>query len=502
MDKTPTGSAPRHSDGGKGGALAALLAAAAAVVLSLLLLLHVRGMNGPWYWVWGWFVMPPAIWYPWMLVAALPLGLAGLIELWRARHANQSASRRLARVASLFMLGLAVIAMKYMAMTCVYPHFDSMRIAAIVMDPNTTDYYTDAAAINSIYPDWSWLGRYKDMLPRINMHSQSKPPGPVAFHMLFIRAFGYGPHGATVDGIVLAVLAALSVPAVYWLLYVLSGDAAVAITGAAMLALCPGFVLIYPMLDAAFVAPVAVLLATWHLAIWRDGPRAWAWALLCGIVLAFTVFLAYTPLVIGFFMAGDLLLAFFLRPASSSLPAQLMGRILLVLVGVGVLYLPLFYTTGFDPLSTFRAAWRLQHDVLKAIKRPYPWTILFDLTDFVFSAAWIVLIPIAMTIARRLRWPGNGTAASASTANSPRLLNWLVALALAQPIVVAVAGLVQTETARVWNFMLPMLLLPAALEVARWRPWARGLFYASMLLLLLVIGQNMQFVQPVPLFQR
>jgi hypothetical protein len=201
-------------------------------------------------------------------------------------------------------------------------------------------------------------------------------------------------------------------------------------------------------------------------------------------------------------MAGDLLLAFFLRPASSSLPAQLMGRILLVLVGVGVLYLPLFYTTGFDPLSTFRAAWRLQHDVLKAIKRPYPWTILFDLTDFVFSAAWIVLIPIAMTIARRLRWPGNGTAASASTANSPRLLNWLVALALAQPIVVAVAGLVQTETARVWNFMLPMLLLPAALEVARWRPWARGLFYASMLLLLLVIGQNMQFVQPVPLFQR
>jgi hypothetical protein len=485
-----------------GGAAFALLAAGAAVVLSALILLHVRGMNGPWYWFWGWFVMPPEIWYPWMLVAALPLGLAGLIELWRARHAGHSASRRLGRAASIFMLGVAVIAMKFMAMTCVYPHFDPMRISAIVMDPHSTDYYTDAGAINSVYPDWSWLGTYKDWLPSTNMHTQSKPPGPVAFHMLFIRAFGYGSRGATVDGIALAVLAAPSVPAVYWLLLVLSGDAAVAMAGASMLALCPGFILIYPTLDAALVAPVAVLLATWHLALWRDGPRAWAWALLCGVVLAFTVFMAYTSLVVGLFMAGDLLLALFLRPASSSLPAQLIGRILLVFVGFGVVYLPLFVTTGFDPLSTFRAAWNLQHQVLGAIKRPYPWTILFDLTDFVFSAAWIILIPIALTIAYRLRAPRASAAIASSIVSSPRLLNWLLVLALAQPVVVAAAGLVQTETARVWNFMLPMLLLPAALEVARWRPWARGVFYASMLLLMLVIGQNMQFVQPVPRFGR
>jgi hypothetical protein len=379
-----------------------------------------------------------------------------------------------------------------MAMTCVYPHFGPMRIGAIVNDASSTSYYTDAAAIATVYPDWSWLGTYKDLLPRTNMHTQSKPPGPVAYHMLFIRAFGYGLHGAEVDGIVLAVLAALSVPAVYWLLLVLSGDASVAMTGASMLALCPGFVLIYPTLDAALVAPVAVALATWHLALWRDGPRAWAWALLCGIVLAFTVFMAYTPLVVGFFMAGDALLALFLRPPNSSLPAQLVGRILLALVGVGLFLLPLYLTTGFEPLSAFLAAWHL----------PYPWTILFDLTDFVFSAAWIILIPIALTIAHRLRAPRASAAIASSIVSSPRLLNWLLVLALAQPVVVAAAGLVQTETARVWNFMLPMLLLPAALEVARWRPWARGLFYASMLLLMLVIGQNMQFVQPVPRFGR
>jgi hypothetical protein len=138
--------------------------------------------------------------------------------------------------------------------------------------------------------------------------------------------------------------------------------------------------------------------------------------------------------------------------------------------------------------------------VLDAIKRPYPWTILFDLTDFVFSAAWIILIPIGLTVARRVKTSRASTVVTPSNVPSGRLLNWLLVLTLAQPLVVAVAGLVQTETARVWNFMLPMLLLPAAIEVARWQPWARGVFYASMLLLLVVIGQNMQFVQPVPVF--
>jgi len=64
------------------------------------------------------------------------------------------------------------------------------------------------------------------------------------------------------------------------------------------------------------------------------------------------------------------------------------------------------------------------------------------------------------------------------------------------------ASLKARQYTRVWNFLLPMLLLPATLEVAHWRSWARGLFYASMLLLLLVIGQNMQFVKPVPGFSR
>jgi len=72
----------------------------------------------------------------------------------------------------------------------------------------------------------------------------------------------------------------------------------------------------------------------------------------------------------------------------------------------------------------------------------------------------------------------------------------LVLLCVAQPIVVAVIGILQSETARAWNFMLPLLLIPAAMELARWPQPARAVVLIAMLAILLVVGHHMVFMVP------
>ena len=49
----------------------------------------------------------------------------------------------------------------------------------------------------------------------------------------------------------------------------------------------------------------------------------------------------------------------------------------------------------------------------------------------------------------------------------------LVVLALAQLVLVAATGLLPGETARVWSFMFPLLMMPVGLELARWPMKAR-----------------------------
>ena len=69
-----------------------------------------------------------------------------------------------------------------------------------------------------------------------------------------------------------------------------------------------------------------------------------------------------------------------------------------------------------------------------------------------------------------------------------------VAACLLQVLLVAVAGLIPAETARVWLFMVPLLMLPVGLELAEWTPRARWSVYAALWGLMVLVGQNMMFL--------
>ena len=79
--------------------------------------------------------------------------------------------------------------------------------------------------------------------------------------------------------------------------------------------------------------------------------------------------------------------------------------------------------------------------------------------------------------------------------NLARRLIWaLGGLLVFGLVLVAVTGLLQLETARVWNFMLPLLMIPVGLELGSWTNWQRIAVYATLCLATAAIAQNVKFI--------
>jgi hypothetical protein len=58
---------------------------------------------------------------------------------------------------------------------------------------------------------------------------------------------------------------------------------------------------------------------------------------------------------------------------------------------------------------------------------------------------------------------------------------------------VGLLGLIRCETARVWTFMLPMLMLPVGLELARWEFRWRTTVFAALFILTVAMWHSMTF---------
>ena len=67
-------------------------------------------------------------------------------------------------------------------------------------------------------------------------------------------------------------------------------------------------------------------------------------------------------------------------------------------------------------------------------------------------------------------------------------------LFLFQILTVAVSGLLRTETARVWIFLLPLLMFPIGNELAGWRFFPRLAVYFCLWFLMSSVLQNMSLI--------
>lgn len=436
------------------------------VTMALLagLVMHVPGLNGPWYWQWQWRRLG------WGLYAMLAAGaLPFFVAQWLFRR---SVARRM--VVCLGLLMLSLVALEFLAMAGQSPPFGLSRLTNIVNSPTATSYFTDAVFLSD-QPDW--LRRYSELLPSLSLHSQTKPPGPILYYLAFVRVFG--SSAAPIAGATLGLLAALGVPAVYRLMDSAGLSGGTAFAGASLAALSPGLILFFPEFDQIYPMLSCGLVVSWVSAL-RSGRSSSAAA--CGLWLAVACLFTYNLLVLGVYLVGYGVWAWRCDATTIGRTIRQGTLALAVLVCCGLLT---WATTGFDPITAFGTSWHLQRQLLGEIPRPYPATAFYDVTDFALGMGWI---PFGLAGLGTCRWVRVRPLKDLPTALA--LLAWL------QILVVTALALLPGETARVWLFMFPLLLIPAAGALDHFRSGARQVVYVCLCLLLTGICQNMVFIEP------
>jgi hypothetical protein len=433
---------------------------ALTIVMVALVELHVRGVNGPWYGVITWRRYPAVRAYPLMLLCAVPSLLA--VVVWPRMR------RFRAMLLLLPMLG-AMAGKLVFAELRSEPGPHLVFISQAVQDRLAVSYYIDAVALSNFH---GWLADFPSIMPMLNLHSKTKAPGNILFYMAFIKTLGHSDRTALIAGIVMGAIATLSIPACYWFLRVLVENEMVAFFGACFMGLCPGFVLFFPASDPAYPFLSCTIGACWILALKRDRI---VWSIATGVIAAAILLISFNVLVFGLFLAAYALFV-------SGRPIATIAKHAGVALGVCVVLCgALWLTSGYDPIATFAYAWQNQHALLAehAGDRPYPNTAWNDLLDFALGSGWISFLLAGFTIATTVRtgWRDRPTR--------------IVLLCAALPVLTAISALLAAETARVWNFMYPLLMAPVGIELARQRLVQQLIVVTCLAVILAAICRNM-----------
>ena len=435
-----------------------------AVIMTALVLLHVRGVNGPWYWKWSWRRLP---W--WMFAAMLPALAPFVVAQWMFARGRV----RIA-LAGLFITSFA---MQLSAIAC--QPGGIVRLPLLVANPSVTSYWIDASVL-LVRPDFGISGMLTnfDLLqPLLHVHAKYKPPGLILYYQFWIVLLGL-EGSAWVGGLGVALLAAAATLGTFALIRFYSrGETTAAFCGASFLALCPSLVLFLPQFDQAYLVLACGILLTWGRAA-RD--LDWRAAVACGALLALATFCSYIFLTLGCFILLYWLLLAADRGVDHWLRAAVNGAI--ALGTAVVLYALLWAWTGFDPIATFDSIAREQMRDLIPLTRPFPRHILFDVLDFALASGWIGFLLVLFFLARTGRRIVDRT---------PR--NRLALVALLHIGTVALAALLPGETARLWTLMLPLLMAPIGCELAHWPARARMTVFACLFVVTVAVGQNMLF---------
>ena len=474
--------ASRFSDGTK---LAVVLFS--TLVLRALLTNHVDGLNGPDYWDWSWRTMDGYRLFPAMLAAATPFFLAQYLH-----HRRSIGSFTV----PLLALMLSTLALQLTAVGIQKKPFGFERITQRVMHPITTSYYTDATSFTSLN---DWLQSFPDSLMSYHTHSRNKPPGPILYYVFLQRILGVTPRAAAAGGLLVAVLAALSIPACYTLIKLSTeGNREAAFFGASFLALCPGLLLFFPQFDQVYPILTCGLIGSWFLALRGD-------RLVCsvayGALLSIVFFVSYSLLVLGFSLA--LYAVFFVRERPWQNGVIAVKHVFVALGTFAGLYGVFWLFTGFDPVETFRQSLANQAVLAARLDRPYPQSIFFDLTDFALGSGWISVILTFFFLWRKtVGTNADDDAETGAESGESRPMSGsrhdpslaMSLLFLFQILTVAVSGLLRTETARVWIFLLPLLMFPIGNELAGWRFFPRLAVYFCLWFLMSSVLQNMSLI--------
>jgi hypothetical protein len=447
----------------------AALVVGLALVLALLLDRHVQWMNGM-LWIRPWCQRSPLWVVPLFLACCLPL--VGAVWLRERKPGGREGLCVPALALTCFLL-------MYAATCCFEGAYEPARLPRAIEHEYVTSYFLDASQLREI-PDF--LARFPELMDSLHLHSENKPPGAILYFMGFIEAFGYD-DAASLSGLGIGVLAALTVVSTWWMVITLTESRDAAFAAAVLVALCPSLVLSLPLMDQVMPNFTCLLVASWTIALRRNSP--WA-AVLFGVALAGAVMFTPLVLVVGAFLAAVTLLHLAPRAERRARALQT-GRLVAVVAAVFVgIFLSLHALTGFDLIATYREVLGSKHDWSpeltrqELLGRPYWKAVISDPWEFLLGTGWVIGLLALLRAVDALR---------------DRKGLWaLELLALAQIGLMPLLSFVRGESARLWLFLVPLLALPAGIELARWNPRQRAAAFAGLFLVLTSIYLNMRFV--------
>ncbi len=335
-----------------------------------------------------------------------------------------------------------------------------------VQSPLATSYFNDAAdLIHQPVPMRNFLGTYPSRMPHFHYHTRNKAPLAILYYYVILRMFP-NPDTAALIGACCSAHWGLAIPTTWYMIKVLIADDRAAPEGITYFALIPALLILLPEFDLLYIPLTALLIAFWSRAIETGKVR---YAILAALSITITCLFAFNTLVIGTVLIAITLVQ---RPK----PRLVLRQLLIATATTIGFYLLLYAIWRYNPIATLLEAWHNQNINLKPLHRPWPNTIPTDLTNFFISLGWLPLLVLLTYFVQKDR---------------PHLA--LVVICLAEPVLVALTGLLQSESHRLWLFLTPLVVLPLGLELARWPRHHRVALFACQTLILAFLTESMRF---------
>lgn len=430
------------------------------IVVVLLINMHYAPMNGPKYWEWKWRSIG---FFPALSHLILPFMLY-CYAFYSIGRAYNLVILVLLTVSN-FLLQLSGIMAE--------PLYSYKAIFHIVSNPITTSYYTDALKISDLN---NWFEHFNSQ--QLELHSRTHPPGPILFYYATVKLFGTY-YGAFAGAIIIGALGSASVLFLYFFASLWGLESRTRLTICAYYALIPALVLFFPEFDQIYPLFAMLMLYLWHAVLNRSAN----YLLPFSVASFICIFFAYNLLTIGMPLA--LMSLYYVYSANDKTKAlwRLSLHTTVAITVFAAFHYALYLATGHNSAIAFTKALQYQNSVHFSPPRLYSFTIFTDMYDFILGSGYLTIPLLALFISKSVN----------KNILSEKHLTYSF-LGLISIAAIDLTGLLRCETARVWLFLQPFIVIPAGIELSRLKRRSQFAVLLVLFFILTSIKANMLFV--------